>query len=60
MHALFKASFSCLNVCTTAHAKAPKNLAFISKIVNARFLLIADNFSVENGQYDISANLVIG
>ena len=32
MHALSKASFSCLNVCTTAHAKAPKNLACIHLI----------------------------
>ena len=56
MHALFKASFSCLNVCATAHAKALKNLAFISKIVNKTFLLIADNLSVENGRYVISAN----
>ena len=60
MHTLAKASFSCLNVCATAHAKAPKNLAFISKIVNKMFLLIADNLSIENGQYNISANLVIG
>ena len=47
MHAVSKGSFSCLNVCATAHAKAPKNLAFISKIVNKTFLLIADNLSVE-------------
>ena len=43
MHALSKASFSCLNVCATALAKAPKNLAFIGKIVNKTFVLIADN-----------------
>ena len=60
MHAVSKALFSCLNVCATAHAKAPKNLAFISKIVNKAFLLIADDLSVENGRCDISANLVIG
>ena len=60
MHALSKASFSCLNVCATAHAKAPKKLAFISKIVHKTFLFIADNLSVENGRYDISANLVVG
>ena len=60
MHALSIASLSCLNVCATAHAKAPKNLAFISKIVNKTFLLIADNLSVENSQYGISADLVIG
>ena len=57
MHALSKASFSCLNVCATPYAKAPK---FTSKIVNKTFLLIADNLSVENGRYDMSANLVIG
>ena len=57
MYALSKASFSCLNVCATAHAKAPKNLAFISKIVDKTFLLIADNLSVKNDRYDISANL---
>ena len=56
MHALSEASFSCLNVCATAHAKAPKNVAFISKIVNKMFLLIAANLSVENGRYDISAD----
>ena len=68
MHALSKALFSCLNVCTTALAKASKNLAFISKIVNKTFLLIADNLSVENGRpadtiyrpTSLSANLVIG
>ena len=60
MHALPKASFSCSNVSATAHAKAPKNLAFISKIVDKTFLLIADNLSVENGRYDILAYLVIG
>ena len=49
MHAHSKASFSCLNVCATALVKAPKNLAFISKIVTKTFLLIADNLSVENG-----------
>ena len=59
MHSLFKASFLCLNVCTTAHAKAPKNLALNSKIVNETFLLIADNLSIEDGPYDISTNLVI-
>ena len=59
MQTLSKASFSCSNVCATA----PKKLAFISKIVNKTFLLIADNLdnlSIENGRYDISANLVIG
>ena len=60
MHALAKTSFSCLNVWATAHAKAPKNLAFISKIVNKTFLLIADNLLVENDRYDISTNLVNG
>ena len=60
MHALSKTSFSCLNVCATAHAKAPKNLSFISKIVNKTFLLIAANLSVENDRYYILANLVIG
>ena len=50
MVALSEASFSCLNVCAIAHAKAPKHLAFISKIVNKTFLLIADNLSVENDQ----------
>ena len=60
MHALSKASFSCWNVCAAANAKVPKNLAFISKIVNETFLLIADNLSIENGRYDISANLVVG
>ena len=60
MHALSIASFSCLNVCATAHAKAPKNIASISKIVNKTFLLIAHNLLVENDRYDISANLVIG
>ena len=54
MHALSNVLFSCLNVCATAHAKTPKYLAFISKIVNKTFLLIADNFSVENGRYDTS------
>ena len=43
-----------------AFSKALKNLAFISKIVNKTFLLIAENLSLENGGYDISANLVIG
>ena len=60
MQALSKASFSCLNACATAHAKAPKNLVFISKIVNKTFLLIANNSLIQNGRYDISANLVIG
>ena len=60
MHAISKASFSCLNVYATAHAKALKNLAFISKIVNKTFLLIVDNLLVENGRYDLSTNLVIG
>ena len=50
MHTLSEASFLCLNVC--AVAKAPKNLAFISKVINKTFLLIADNLSVENGRYD--------
>ena len=60
MHALSKASFSGLNVCATAHAKMPKNLAFIGKIISKTFLLYADNLSVENGQYDILTNFVIG
>ena len=50
MHALSEASFSCLNVWATAHAEAPKNLAFMSNIVNKTFLLIADNLSVENSR----------
>ena len=33
-HLCSKALFLCFNVCAPAHAKAPKNLAFISKIVN--------------------------
>ena len=60
VHAFFKALFSCLNVCVTAHAKAPKNLACNSKITEKPFLLIAYNLLVEDGRYDILANLVIG